>query len=133
MANVSSVLTNPASCLAKATVDSVFNVQIKARFGGSWPDGQAERMGFTTILPPNKVSCVIDSNINADSQGGILNASSNHPGGVMGLMADGSVRFIAQTINCGNMAARPVTSGRSPYGVWGAIGTIAGREAVADF
>ena len=131
--NVSSVLTNPATCLAKATADSVFGVQIKARFGGSWTDGQAERMAFTTILPPNKVSCVIDSNVNADSQGGILNASSNHPGGVMGLMSDGSVRFIAQTINCGNTAATPRSNGRSPYGVWGALGTIAGREAVGDF
>ena len=51
----------------------------------------------------------------------------------MGLMADGSVRFITQTINCGNIAARPVVAGRSPYGVWGALGTIAGRESVGDF
>jgi prepilin-type N-terminal cleavage/methylation domain-containing protein len=133
VANVSSVLTNPSTCLAQATMDSVMGVRIKARFGASWSDGQAERMGFTTILPPNKVSCVYDANVNADSQGGILNASSNHPSGVMGLMADGSVRFISQTIHCGNTAAKPVIAGRSPYGVWGALGSIDGREPLGDF
>ena len=49
--------------------------------------------------------------------------------------ADGSVRFISDTIDCGNQAtpAQPtwptVTRRASPYGVWGALGTKAGGES----
>jgi hypothetical protein len=41
-------------------------------------------------------------------------------------MCDGSVRFINDNVDTGNLsAARPNKSGRNPsvYGVWGAIGT----------
>jgi prepilin-type processing-associated H-X9-DG protein len=131
--NVSSINTNPGSCYAQARGTEFVGVQIKARFGALWSDGQAERVGFTTILPPNAPSCTNDSNVNADANGAVLNPSSFHPGGVMGLFADGSVRFISQNINCGNTAAPPVTAGKSPYGVWGALGSTEGREAVGDF
>jgi prepilin-type processing-associated H-X9-DG protein len=108
-------------------------VLVKSRFGHIWTDGQAEVVGFNTILPPNAPSCVNDNNTNADSTGGVLNASSNHPGGVNATFADGSVRFINQNINCGNTSAPPVISGKSPYGVWGALGSVAGREPAGDF
>jgi prepilin-type N-terminal cleavage/methylation domain-containing protein/prepilin-type processing-associated H-X9-DG protein len=45
-------------------------------------------------------------------------ARSRHPGGVQVLMADGSVRFIHQTIN---------------LSVWQAMGSIAGGEVVSEF
>ncbi len=45
-----------------------------------------------------------------------LSASSYHPGGVNALLADGSVRFIKNTIN-------PFT--------WRALGTIAGGEVIS--
>jgi prepilin-type N-terminal cleavage/methylation domain-containing protein/prepilin-type processing-associated H-X9-DG protein len=131
--NVSSINTNPGSCYARATGNEFVGVQIKARFGALWTDGQAERVGFTTILPPNAPSCTNDDNVNADANGAILNPSSNHPGGVNGLFADGSIRFISQNINCGNTAAAPVTSGKSPYGVWGALGSTEGKEPAGDF
>ena len=129
--SVSTVLTNPGSCLAKATGNRFFGVEIKRRFGFLWADGQAERVGFNTILGPNKPNCVYDRNGNADSQGGVLNPSSYHPGGVMGLLCDGSVRFFSDSINTGNIAARPVASGPSPYGVWGALGSVDGGEPLA--
>jgi prepilin-type N-terminal cleavage/methylation domain-containing protein len=131
--SVSSIDSNPGTCLAQARGTEFVGVQIKGKFGALWTDGQAERVGFTTILPPNAPSCVNDGNTNADSNGAVLNPSSNHPGGVDGLLADGSVRFINQNINCGNTAAAPVSSGKSPYGVWGALGSTEGKEAAGDF
>jgi len=133
VSNVPSVNTNPASCYAQVRGQEVVGVTIKARFGSIWTDGQAEVVGFNTVLPPNGPSCVNDGNVNADSPGGVLSASSYHPGGVNGLFADGSIRFVSQSINCGNTSAAPVTAGKSPYGVWGALGTINGKETTVDF
>jgi prepilin-type N-terminal cleavage/methylation domain-containing protein len=130
--NQSAVFTNPGVCLTTVTNRRYIGVQIKARFGALWADGQAERVGFTTILAPNAPSCVWDANGNADSQGGALSPASYHPGGVMGLMADGSCRFITETINTGNLATGWVAAGPSPYGVWGAMGSIDGGEAISN-
>jgi prepilin-type N-terminal cleavage/methylation domain-containing protein len=131
--SVSSINSNPGSCFAQARGQEFVGVQIKARFGALWSDGQAERVGFTTILPPNAPSCVNDANGNADSNGAVLNPASYHPGGVDSCFADGSVRFVNQNINCGNTAAAPVTAGKSPYGVWGALGSTEGKEPAGDF
>ncbi len=131
--NVASVLTSPGTCYAQATGNRFNGVQIKGRFGAVWADGQAERVGFTTILPPNAPSCVYDGNVNADSTGGVLSAASNHPGGAQALLMDGSVRFITETINTGNLALAPVIAGPSPYGIWGALGSIDGGESLGDF
>ncbi len=131
---VSSVNSNPGSCYAQVSGNRVFGVQIKARFGSLWSDGQAERCAFNTVLPPNAPSCVNDANVNADANGGILTPSSYHPGGVNAVFADGSIHFINQNINTGNKAAPPSPAGiESPYGVWGALGTIDGGEANGEF
>lgn len=61
---------------------------------------------------------------------GIYSSSSFHPGGANALVLDGSVHFIPETINTGNLAAPQVSSGASPYGVWGALGSMNGGEAV---
>jgi prepilin-type N-terminal cleavage/methylation domain-containing protein/prepilin-type processing-associated H-X9-DG protein len=131
--NVSSINQNPSSCLARANGQEFTGVQIKGMFGALWSDGQAERVGFNTVLPPNAPACTNDANGNADSNGALLNAASYHPNGVNALFADGSIRFVAQNINCGNSAAPEVTSGKSPYGVWGALGSTDGREPSAEF
>jgi hypothetical protein len=41
------------------------------------------------------------------------------------------LRFVSQTIDCGDPNQRPATTltGKSPYGVWGAAGSIAGSES----
>lgn len=128
-AQLASVNTNPGSCMTTATGRFYTpGVRVKGRFGALWTDGQAERVGFTTILGPNKPSCVNDANVNADSNGGVLSASSNHTGGVNANFMDGSVRFISDSIDTGNTSIAPVTAGPSPYGVWGALGTINGGE-----
>lgn len=131
--NVPSVLNNPGACYSYGVRGQYVGVQIKSKFGSIWCDGQAENVAFNTVLPPNAPSCMNDSNGNADSTGGVLSASSNHPSGVNALLCDGSVRFVSQNINTGNSAAPQVVSGNSPYGVWGALGSISGREAGGDF
>lgn len=130
--SIPSVLTNPGSCLATANGRFyVAGIPIKGRYGFIWTDGQAERIGFNTILGPNKPNCEIDGNVNADSIGGILNASSYHTGGVnIGLM-DGSVQFVSDSIDTGNSSATPTLSGPSPFGVWGAMGSASGGEVVS--
>ncbi len=93
-----------------------------------------------TILPPNSPSC---SSEYQGAYAGFYSASSFHSGGVNALKADGSVFFVGETIDCGNLnwnvetgtAANPSDGlqpiGASPFGVWGSLGSINGGESVA--
>jgi prepilin-type N-terminal cleavage/methylation domain-containing protein len=132
LSGITAVLTNPGICLTYPQNKRYTTGSVKGRFGALWTDGQAERVGFNTIIAPNGPACVGDGDGNADSQGGVLPPASNHPGGVMGLMGDASVRFVSETINCGNLGALPVSNGPSPYGVWGAMGSIDGGEPISQ-
>jgi prepilin-type processing-associated H-X9-DG protein len=123
--------TNPGSCLA--TANGAFYItpgSVKCRFGVLWTDGQPERTGFTTVMPPNGPSCTGDANVNADCKSGVYAPSSFHPGGVNGVMCDGSVRFISDSINTGNLGLPEARNGPSPYGVWGAMGSKSGGEGM---
>jgi prepilin-type processing-associated H-X9-DG protein len=85
--------------------------------------------GFNTVLPPNSPSC----EHSGSNSYGIFSASSRHPNGVNVLFADGSIHFISSSINTGNLGTAQVTSGPSPYGIWGALGTIGGGETIGDY
>jgi len=107
---------------------------VKGKFSSLWQDGQPEITSFHTVLPPNAPSCTDDGNGNADAANPLLTASSFHTGGATCLMADGSVRFIGDSIDTGNLGvAVTATSGKSPYGVWGGLGTKSGGETVGDY
>lgn len=97
--------------------------------GNGWANGITAYTGVSTILPPNSPHCLQSGNDHSDGQ---APASSYHPGGVNAAMADGSVRFIAETIDVGNLSARDVRTGVSPFGVWGALGSIQGGEVTSD-
>jgi len=84
--------------------------------------------GFTTMTPPNSPMCVYGDNV--DNDWGVLPPNSRHHGGVNVGMMDGSVRFVSSNIDTGNQNARAVSSGPSPFGVWGAMGSPSGSEAV---
>jgi hypothetical protein len=49
------------------------------------------------------------------------------------VLADGSVRFISENIDTGNLGVATVIGNASPYGVWGRLGTKAGGEIIGDY
>ena len=121
--------TSPGQCLAVAS-GSYYTTpaQVSGMFGTMWPDGPVRRCAFTTVLPPNSPSCVSSENNGNYSGSGVYSASSSHPGGANGVMTDGSVRFISEAIDTGNLTYSEVNAGPSPYGVWGAMGSKDGGE-----
>lgn len=122
---------NPSICLATSNAGLYSTTQTVMRpdFTNIWPDGSPHCAGFTTVLPPNSPSCGWSTNYVSWE---LLSASSYHSGGVLALMADGSARFVNDNINCGTLTAANVTSGPSPYGVWGALGSKGGREQTGE-
>jgi prepilin-type N-terminal cleavage/methylation domain-containing protein/prepilin-type processing-associated H-X9-DG protein len=111
--------------------------------GLRWADAAPTFSGFSTVLPPNSPSCaeIPEQGAHANWFGGIFSAASYHDGGVNTAMADGSVRFITDSINS-QTSGRPPSSvyrenranapgSASPYGVWGALGTRGSREVIA--
>ena len=109
------------------------SVTVFAR-GWTWASANGPPTGFTTILPPNGPSCATTAE---HWKNVIVTAGSYHPGGVQVVFGDGSVKLISETINADTnpdaTLAAEVTSGRSPYGTWGALGTRDGGEAVDGY
>jgi prepilin-type processing-associated H-X9-DG protein len=109
------------------------------RRGAFWSSGHFVHTGFNTVLPPNAPACNNGSGFEGSNSYGVYPPQSRHPGGVNAALADGAVRFISETINSGNLAAPEAWTWRvqrqtvSPYGVWGALGSIEGAESVGDY
>lgn len=96
--------------------------------GNFYQDGRAWN-NFHTVLPPNAPSCLAAT---SGYWGAIFPPNSWHSGGVNVGLADGSVRFVSDTVDCGDLSATSTQcTGKSPYGIWGAMGTPAGGESVA--
>jgi len=131
---VAGLAQSPINCLA--TTDGKYYLagrSVNSRRGVKWTFGLLTYVGFNTVLPPNSPSC-------AETQRGwgwdanvALPPTSRHAGGVNCLFADGSVRFISESIDTGNLAAYQPRNGASVYGVWGALGSRAGGESVSEF
>jgi prepilin-type N-terminal cleavage/methylation domain-containing protein/prepilin-type processing-associated H-X9-DG protein len=93
---------------------------------------------FATILPPNSPSCYRSTAGDESGYGNtrfssLISATSYHNGGVNVALCDGSVRFITQSIDWNSGASgtsKCVDSGISPFGIWGAMGSINGGEAI---
>ncbi|MDD4269145.1 MAG: DUF1559 domain-containing protein [Pirellulales bacterium] len=123
---------NPTRCFAAKGRDQVLLGDVVPRplSGQRWCDGRPVFTAFTTVLPPNSPSCIPTLDW---WEWGIFTPSSNHDGGVNGLMGDGSVRMFTDQINTGDLSLPEVVAGPSPYGVWGAMGSRAGGELLREF
>ena len=139
---------NPSLCLLEIDPNNrqqYDNNDVGAWGGTRWADGAPAFTGHTTVLGPNSVSCTQGG---WDGEDGIYEPFSRHEGGVHCLMADGAVRFISEAIDTGRttcpapdangnsgatLCPNQVWFGPSPYGVWGALGSIAGNDTVGDF
>ena len=95
--------------------------------GTRWTDAGGAFTVVTTIVPPNGPSCIAQNN---DWGAGYYTAGSYHSGGIQAAMCDGSVKFLSQTIDTGDLSLNQRITGRSPYGVWGALGTRKGGELI---
>ena len=87
-------------------------------------------VAFNTVLPPNAPACADGGNL-GDSTHLVIPPASRHPGGVNATMTDGSVRFIINTIDTGDLTRKQTAFGPTMYGVWGAMGSKAGGEPVS--
>jgi prepilin-type N-terminal cleavage/methylation domain-containing protein/prepilin-type processing-associated H-X9-DG protein len=99
-------------------INTAMDMALMHRQGMSWVMGEMCCTCYNHVSTPNTLTCA-----GMDFPGGLENMnmqvppSSNHPGGVNVLMADGSVRFISDGIS---------------LGVWRALGTRRGKEPVGD-
>lgn len=120
--------TNPSTQLPANT---------SAGRGYRWADAMPLMTGVNTILPPNRELCFGGD----ETTVGTVTASSRHQGGAHIAMADGSIKFMTDSIECGGEAVGTVTKegqGRfapgseSVHGLWGAIGTRNQNEIIGE-
>ena len=127
---------NPALCRASVGQGGVYNTLGNgngARLAGIRAfDGSPPFTGVNTIIAPNGPSCK-NGNDNNHDRDGVMTMTSHHTGGVQVLLCDGSARFISENIDTGNLAAVGPTAGPSPYGIWGALGSVDGGEVLGEF
>ena len=117
MAFVNACKSVPGSAMSKGT-------GLPAGNGLYWIGGNPGSCliwcGYNHHVTPNNVQCVASNDGNTETWGSVMDAippSSNHPGGVNMAIADGSVRFIKDTIS-------PLT--------WWALGSRNGGEIISS-
>jgi prepilin-type processing-associated H-X9-DG protein len=109
------------------------------RRGYRWADFRPLYTQVNTILPPNSELCLRGNH----GQDGVLPPSSRHKGGAHVLMADGAVIFITDSIEAGDVRSPVIyhrdnvnqqghRGDKSPYGLWGALGTRDSKEILEE-
>jgi prepilin-type N-terminal cleavage/methylation domain-containing protein/prepilin-type processing-associated H-X9-DG protein len=85
--------------------------------GRDWAHGCMTQTLFNTVVTPNKYKWTHCSNTGSTTMAPFSNANSYHSGGVNCLMADGSVKFIKDTV---------------AQNVWWGLGTRNGSEVISS-
>jgi len=128
------IAVHPGQCLIQRGLNGMLNTTVVSPVasvrGGVFSDGRIPITGITTVTPPNSPACM--AALYGDHGWGIYPPSSNHTGGVNAAMADGSVQFLSETVDCnGSSATIRTYAGASQFGVFGALGTPSGGESIA--
>ncbi|MEP3479519.1 MAG: DUF1559 domain-containing protein [Fuerstiella sp.] len=129
---------NPAACKASVGAGGLYHSGDPGHDAGALLagvrafDGSSPFVVVNTIIAPNGASCK-NGNDNQHDRDGVMTMTSHHTGIVQVVMGDGSVRAISDNIDTGDLSAEPVRSGPSPYGVWGALGSVSGGEVIGEF
>jgi prepilin-type N-terminal cleavage/methylation domain-containing protein/prepilin-type processing-associated H-X9-DG protein len=84
--------------------------------GDAWAHGCMAQTLFNTVAPPNANQWTHCST-SSGSMSAFSNTDSYHPGGVNAMMADGSVKFMKNSVN---------------LNTWWALGTKAGGEVISS-
>jgi prepilin-type N-terminal cleavage/methylation domain-containing protein/prepilin-type processing-associated H-X9-DG protein len=119
--NAALVLADMQTCSTQYVASNSGNISVG--HGHDWGVGGMGATLFNTIVPPNSPqytwsACRTDCNGGCDGASmDYSNAQSYHPGGVNALFADGSVKFLKNTVNI--------------YIYWG-LGTRAGGEVITS-
>jgi prepilin-type N-terminal cleavage/methylation domain-containing protein/prepilin-type processing-associated H-X9-DG protein len=85
--------------------------QTQSNNGAPWISGAAQTVFYRHASPPKKRSCFMRAVARLT-----ISVDSNHPGGVNLAMADGSVRFVKETVD---------------INAWRALGSINGGEVIS--
>ncbi len=103
-------------------------VGYSGRVGWFWSHTGDFQTKYNHVGPPNSrvgdcavaslESAGVPGDVTDSTSGGQMSARSDHPGGVNCLLADGSARFISDSID---------------LGLWRSLATIAGNEVIGEF
>jgi prepilin-type N-terminal cleavage/methylation domain-containing protein/prepilin-type processing-associated H-X9-DG protein len=121
---------DPQACLNIREGNNIAAGYEKVPYAGTrWYNRHTLLTWANTILPPNSPSCT-SSRANEDNSA-LIPPTSNHTGGVNVSWADGTVRFVSDTIDVGDLSQLVRFGSESPYGVWGALGSRNGGDSVS--